>query len=76
MINEQPRFVGEIMSRDVGTVEEDATLENLDESNPCGSRRAARQDRARADDALRDMLASSGNRVLHEGGESCIGEGR
>jgi CBS domain-containing protein len=32
MINEQPRFVGELMSRDVVTVEEDATLENLDES--------------------------------------------
>jgi len=32
MMNEQPRFVGEIMSRDVVTLEEDATLENLDES--------------------------------------------
>jgi CBS domain-containing protein len=32
MMKEQPRFVGEIMSKDVVTLEEDATLENLDES--------------------------------------------
>jgi len=32
MKNEQPRFVGEIMTRDVVTLEEDATLENVDES--------------------------------------------
>ena len=32
MMKELPKFVGEIMSRDVVTLEEDATLENLDES--------------------------------------------